>query len=81
MARRLIDISAPLRADIASDPPHKLPQIEYQDHHQTAPRMADYMGVRVDQLPDGEYCAVRALHASARTTAHISMRRIISSRR
>ena len=45
MARRLIDISASLRAGIASDPPYTLPEIEYQDHHQTAPRMADYMGV------------------------------------
>ena len=79
MARRLIDISAPLRADIASDPPHNLPQIDYQDHHQTAPRMAEYMGVRIDQLPDGEYCATERC-ASARTTARISTRRITSSR-
>jgi hypothetical protein len=73
VARRLIDISAPLRADIASDPPHNLPQIDYQDHHQTAPRMAEYMGVRIDQLP-------RSGCASARTTAHTSMRPIIISR-
>ena len=65
MGRRLIDISVPLKAGIASDPPHNLPEIDYQDHHETAPRMADYMGVRIDQLPDGEYCAterVRITH-------------------
>ena len=45
-------------AGIKSDPPHMLPQIEYFDHHMTAPAMAEYMGVRVDQLPDGEYAAV-----------------------
>ena len=52
----------PLKAGIASDPPQNLPQIDYQDHHQTAPRMADYMGVRVDQLPDGEYATRAAAH-------------------
>ena len=46
MPRRLIDISVPLKAGIKSDPPHMLPQIEYLDHHQTAPAMAEYMGVR-----------------------------------
>ena len=53
MPRRLIDISVPLKAGIASDPPHMLPTIEYLDHHQTAPAMAEYMGVRVDQLRFG----------------------------
>ena len=43
MARRFIDISVPLKAGIRSDPPGSLPQIEYLDHHQTAPRMAEYM--------------------------------------
>ena len=71
MARRLIDISAPLRADILSDPPHNLPQIDYQDHHQTAPRMAEYMGVRVDQLPDGEYCATERLRISTHNGTHL----------
>ena len=54
MARRLVDISSPLKAGIRSDPPHMLPKIDYMDHHQTAPAMAEYMGVRVDQLPDGK---------------------------
>ena len=79
MTRKLIDISARMRADIPSDPPHTLPQIEYQDHHQTAPRMADYMGVRIDQLPDGEYARSSGA-ASALTTARTLMRRITSSR-
>ena len=64
MGRRLVDISAALRAGIASDPPYTLPQIEYQDHHETAPRMAEYMGVRIEDLPDGEYCAVERVHIS-----------------
>jgi kynurenine formamidase len=71
MARRLIDISVPLRADIRSDPPHNMPEIDYHDHHQTAPRMAEYMGVRVDQLPDGEYCATERLRISTHNGTHL----------
>jgi hypothetical protein len=40
MGRKLIDISAALRAGIKSDPPANLPEIEYSDHHQTAPPVA-----------------------------------------
>ena len=64
MGRKLIDISAALRAGIKSDPPTNLPEIEYSDHHQTAHRMADYMGIRVDQLPNGEYCASERVRIS-----------------
>ena len=45
MTHRLIDLSVPLRADIASDPPYMLPQIDYVDHHQSAPAIAAYFGV------------------------------------
>jgi len=58
MAHCLIDLSVPLRGDIASDPPDMIPQIEYIDHHQSAPRIAAYFGVGVDQLPEGQYAAV-----------------------
>ena len=71
MGRRLIDISVPLKTGIASDPPQNLPDIEYQDHHQTAPRMADYMGVRIDQLPDGEYCASERVRITTHNGTHL----------
>ncbi len=71
MPRRLIDISVPLQAGIASDPAHMLPEIEYFDHHQTAGQMADYMGVRVDQLPDGEYAAVETVRISSHNGTHL----------
>ena len=71
MGRRLIDISVPLKAGIASDPPQNLPEIDYQDHHQTAPRMADYMGVRIDQLPDGEYCATERVRITTHNGTHL----------
>jgi len=71
MARKLIDISAALRAGIKSDPPALLPQIDYFDHHQTAQPMADYMGIRVDQLPDGEYCAREHVSISTHNGTHL----------
>ena len=71
MARRLIDISVALRADIASDPPHAKPTINYLDHHQNAPRMAEYMGIRVDQLPEGEYSATERVQISTHNGTHL----------
>src|SRR5262249_59525733 len=71
MARRLIDISVPLKAGIASDPPHMLPQIVYDDHHATAPQMAEYMGVRVDQFPDGGFAAGERCQISTHNGTHL----------
>jgi kynurenine formamidase len=71
MARRLIDISAPLKAGIRSDPPDMLPEIEYLDHHQTAPRMAGYMNMPVSVLPEGEYAAVERVRISTHNGTHL----------
>jgi kynurenine formamidase len=71
MRRRMIDISASLRAGIASDPPEMLPQIEYFDHHQTAPRIAGYMGVGINRLPNGEYAAVERCTISTHNGTHL----------
>ena len=71
MARRFIDISSALRAGIASDPPRMLPQIEYVDHHQSAPGIAEFFGIGVDQLPDGEYAAVERVTISTHNGTHM----------
>ena len=71
MARRFIDISVALRADIASDPPQALPQIEYRDHHMTAPAFADYFGVPLSALPNGEYAAVERCTISTHNGTHV----------
>ena len=71
MARRFIDISVPLQADIANDPPHALPQIHYMDHHATAPRMAEFFGISVNDLPDGEYAAVERCTISTHNGTHL----------
>lgn len=71
MARRIIDISVPLMAGIASDPPHMLPQIEYIDHHASAPALASFFGVPVSALPDGEYAAVEQVNISTHNGTHL----------
>jgi kynurenine formamidase len=71
MARKLIDISVALQAEIASDPPSALPKIEYLDHHATAPSIAEYFGIRLDQLPNGEYAAVERCNISTHNGTHL----------
>nr|WP_282571893.1 cyclase family protein [Roseomonas acroporae] len=60
-----------MKAGIASDPPNMLPEIDYHDHHETAPRMAEYMGVPVDALPEGEYAAVESVRISTHNGTHL----------
>jgi kynurenine formamidase len=71
MLRRLIDISATLRAGIPSDPPHMLPRIDYRTHHDTAPSIAAEMGVPVSALPQGEYAAVENVAISTHNGTHL----------
>lgn len=80
MARKLVDISVALQAGLASDPPHALPEIEYRDHHMTAPAIAAYFGVGLDELPTANTPPWKSA-PSAPITAPISTRPIISSRR
>ena len=69
--RRIIDLSVPLMAGIASDPPHMLPEIDYLDHHATAPQIAGYFGVGVGDLPGGEYAAVENVRISTHNGTHL----------
>ena len=71
MPRRIIDISVALTSGIASDPKGAEPRITYLDHHQTAPRMAEYMGVRLEDLPEGEYCAAERIDLSTHNGTHL----------
>jgi kynurenine formamidase len=68
---RFIDISVTLRAGIASDPPVSRPEIEYLDHVQTAPRMANAMGIQVEQLPEGKYAAGEMCRISTHHGTHV----------
>jgi kynurenine formamidase len=71
MPRRYIDLSVALKAGIKSDPPGMEPEIEYQDHHMTAPRMAEYMNVPISALPEGEYAAVERVRISTHNGTHV----------
>ncbi|MEE4347231.1 MAG: cyclase family protein, partial [Paracoccaceae bacterium] len=72
MARRFVDISIPLEAGVASDPPIMLPQIDYLDHKQTAGQIAGFFpGLTVDDLPGGDGWAVEVLHVSSHNGTHL----------
>lgn len=72
MARRIIDLSVPLEADIASDPPIMLPQIDYYDHQMTAQQVIDFFpGLTKEDLPGGEGWAVERLQIATHNGTHL----------
>ena len=71
MPRRIVDISVALKQGIKSDPPWALPQIDYHDHRMTAPPIADYFGIRQDQLPEGNYAAREQARLSTHAGTHL----------
>ena len=69
---KLIDLSVPLQAGIASDPPFMLPEIDYVDHEAGAPVLAaSFPGLRPEQLPDGEGAAVENVRVSTHNGTHL----------
>ncbi len=72
MARRIIDLSVSLKAGIASDPPHMLPVIEYEDHQVGAARyLKTFPGLKKEQLPDGEGPALERVHIATHNGTHL----------
>ena len=72
MARRLIDISVPLQAGIASDPPGMEPEIEYLDHRQTAADVCRFFpGLVPEDLPGGEGWAIERLRVVTHNGTHL----------
>jgi kynurenine formamidase len=69
---RIIDLSAPLQAGIASDPPMMLPEIDYLGHAETAPQVAAmFPGLKPEQLPDGQGWAVENVRISTHNGTHL----------
>ncbi|MGZ5896268.1 MAG: cyclase family protein [Xanthobacteraceae bacterium] len=72
MAKKFIDISAGLKAGIASDPAFMLPQIAYSDHTDGAKTMmAAFPGLRQEQLPDGMGWASETVTISTHNGTHL----------
>ena len=70
--RRFVDISVPLQAGIASDPPGHLPEIDYYDHKQTAAEVVSFFpGAKVEDLPDGEGWAIERVRVTTHNGTHV----------
>jgi kynurenine formamidase len=72
MTRRFVDLSVPLQAGIASDPPGFLPAIEYLDHQQTAADVCRFFpGLTAADLPGGEGWAIERLQIVTHNGTHL----------
>jgi kynurenine formamidase len=72
MARRLIDISVAITADIASDPPGMEPKIQYTGHKESAEQVCAYFpGLLPTDLPDGEGWAMERLDITTHNGTHV----------
>ena len=72
MPRRIVDLSVPLEAEIASDPPPMLPNITYLDHQMTAEQvMGFFPGLKKEDLPGGEGWAVEMLNIATHNGTHL----------
>ena len=69
---RIVDLSVPLRAGIASDPPGHRPEIDYVSHRESAADVvAFFPGMTVDELPDGEGWAIERIRLTTHNGTHL----------
>lgn len=72
MARRLVDLSVPLVAGIASDPPGYRPEITYRGHRETTSEVCRFFpGLRPEDLPDGEGWAIEQVAMTTHAGTHL----------
>ena len=70
--RRIVDISVPLRAGIASDPPGMEPEITYLDHADTVGQVLSFFpGLRPEDLPAGEGWALEQVNVTTHNGTHL----------
>lgn len=69
---RIVDLSVPLEAGIASDPPGFEPKITYLDHQSTAHQVLSFFpGMKPEELPGGEGWAVEKLEMITHNGTHL----------
>ena len=72
MARKLIDISAPLENTVPADPPFYRPTITYMDHQASVPQLlAIFPGLTKQELPDGEGWAIERVELITHNGTHL----------
>lgn len=71
MARKIIDLSVPLMAGIASDPPGMTPEIEFVDHDAGARTFEAAFGIPVDKQLDGKGAAIENLRMTTHSGTHM----------
>lgn len=72
MSKRIVDLSVPIQAGIASDPPALRPSIEYFDHSQTTQDLLiSFPNIGPEQLPDQEGWAIEWLHLTTHSGTHL----------
>jgi kynurenine formamidase len=70
--RTIVELSVPLQAGIASDPPGHVPEIDYYDHRQTAAEVVSFFpGATIDDLPDGEGWAIERVRITTHNGTHV----------
>ena len=71
MPRRLVDLSVPMMAGIASDPPGLGPQIDYVDHDAGARDFERIFGIPVDKQLEGKGAAVERMVMTTHSGTHM----------
>lgn len=70
--RRIVGISVPLQAGIASDPPGMEPEITYLDHAATVGQVLSFFGgLTREDLPDGEGWALEQVAITTHNGTHL----------
>jgi kynurenine formamidase len=70
--KRFIDLSISIEAELPSDPPMMIPQIEYIDHKEGAEQMKDFFpGLEKEQLPNGLGWAIEFTKLTTHSGTHL----------
>jgi kynurenine formamidase len=68
---RIIDLSVPLEAGVASDPPGLCPEVDYLGHEEGAAEIERMTGIKAADLPDGAGWAVERCRITTHNGTHL----------